>query len=172
MFASITNRAGSLITVLLVLMTAAGFKVSAHTFHTSLMRMEFNATEKTVECTLQVYSHDLELALNKRAGKSISLDESAAVDQLIQNYLREMLILKNSQSDIKTFSWIGRESLGDNQILYFEAKMPEGLNGAVLTNRLMFDIADDQVNMVNVLNQGERIDLAFRKGEETLPIKK
>jgi hypothetical protein len=158
--------------VLLVIMTAAGLKVSAHTFHTSLMRMEFNETEKTLECTLQVYSHDLELALNKRAGKSISLDESAAVDQLIQGYLREMLILKNSQGDIKTFSWVGKESLGDSQILYFEAKMPEGLDGAVLSNRLMFDIADDQVNMVNVLNQGEKIDFAFRKGEETRAIRK
>jgi hypothetical protein len=172
MFARSTTRASSLFTVLLILLTAPGFKVTAHTFHTSLMRMEFNETEKTVECTLQVYAHDLELALNRRAGKSISLDESAAVDQLIQGYLSEMLVLKNSQNDVKTFSWVGRESLGDTLILYFEAKMPEGLDGAVLTNRLMFDIADDQVNMVNILNRGERIDFAFRKGEETGPIKK
>ncbi len=38
----------------------------AHTFHTSLMRMEYNEDEKLVEISVQVFAHDLEEILGRR----------------------------------------------------------------------------------------------------------
>jgi len=50
--------------------------------------------------------------------------------------------------------------------LYVETKMPEGLDGAQLRDRLFFEMLDDQVNLVHLKFAGKKADLVFKVGDE------
>lgn len=137
-----------------------------HTFHTSLMQAEYNEKEKSVEISIQVFSHDLENILSKRSGKRIRLDKTPEAPALTLAYLSEAVILKNRDGQPKKFSWVGLEAQADAVWLYVETKMPEGLEGAQLRNRILFDLLDDQVNLVHFKYEGKKADLVFKPGED------
>lgn len=139
--------------------------LSAHTFHTSLMQMEYNPQEQLVEISVQVFSHDLETVLSRRNGKTVRLDRTAGVDKLVLSYLQDTINITNGDGQAKTLSWVGMEAKADAVWLYVEAKMPEGLAGAQVRNRILFDLLDDQVNIVHAKYDGRKADLVFKPGD-------
>jgi hypothetical protein len=155
---------GTLLLVALTCFPAEGGS-ARHTFHTSLMQAEYNEQEKSVEISIQVFAHDLENILSKRNGKRIRLDKTPDADKLTLAYLSEAVNLKNREGQLKTFSWVGMESQADAVWLYIETKMPEGLQGAQLRNRIFFDLLEDQVNLVHIKYEGKKADLVFKPGE-------
>lgn len=140
-------------------------QAAAHTFHTSLMSMEYNREEHLVEITLQVFTHDLETILTRRTGKSVHLDQTPNAEALTFAYLQEAVNLKNGAGETKALAWVGMELQVDRVWLYVEAKMPEGLSGAQLRDRLFFDLLDDQVNLVHLKDEDKKSDLVFKPGD-------
>ncbi len=138
---------------------------SAHTFHTSLMRLEYNAKERNVEISIQVFAHDLETILSKRAGKSVRLDKSPDAASLTLAYLRDTFVIKNRNGQTKTLTWVGMEAEADAVMLYVETKMPEGIGGAQVRDQIFFDLLEDQINLVNARYDGKRNDLVFKPGD-------
>lgn len=143
---------------------------SAHTFHTSLTRMDYNTDEKTVEITIQVFAHDLETAIEKRAGKRVNLEKSPDSKKFILDYLNDKFALKNKSGETQKLSWIGKEQSADSIWIYVEAKAPEGLENASLENRLFFELHNDQVNLVTYRAAGKKRDFAFKPGDRTKKI--
>ncbi len=143
---------------------------SAHTFHTSLMRLEYNAKEQNVEISIQVFAHDLETILSKRAGKRIRLDKSLDAASLTLAYLQDTFAIKNRDGQTKTLAWVGMEPEADAVMLYVETKMPEGIGGAQVRNRIFFDLLEDQINLVNARYDGKRTDLVFKPGDGFKPL--
>lgn len=139
--------------------------VAAHTFHTSLMSMEYNSGEQLMEISVQVFSHDLETILSKRSGKDVRLGKTPGAEALTFAYLQDAVNLKNGAGQDKSLAWVGMESLSDRVWLYVEAKMPEGLSGAQLRNRIFFDLLDDQVNLVHLKDEDKKNDLVFKPGD-------
>lgn len=157
-----------ILTVMLSLLLSAmsAQAVPPHTFHTSLMQLEYNAEEQTVEVALQVFVHDLENMLSQRSGKQVRLDKTPEAAALTLAYLNEAVRLKNREGQAKAFTWVGMEPSADAVWLYFETKMPEGLEGAQLRDRLFFEMLDDQVNLVHIKYAGKKADLVFKAGDE------
>jgi hypothetical protein len=157
----------TLIKLLLVLLAcaAASPRATAHTFHTSLMSVEYNHQEQLVEISIQVFSHDLEDILSKRKGRHVRLDKSPDAELLTFAYLREAVNLKNAAGEVKSLDWVGMETRADSVWLYIEAKMPEGLSGAQLRDRIFFDLLADQVNLVHLKDEDKKSDLVFKPGD-------
>jgi hypothetical protein len=137
-----------------------------HTFHTSLMQLEYNAQSQSVEVSIQVFVHDLENILSRRSGKSVRLDKTPEAAQLTLAYLNEAVSLKNREGQSKTFTWVGMEPEADAVWLYVETKMPEGIEGAQVRDRLFFEQLDDEVNLVHVKDEGKKADLVFKPGDD------
>jgi hypothetical protein len=127
-------------------------------------RLEYNAEERSVEITIQTFADDLEDILSKRAGKSVRLDASKDVDRLAFDYVRSVIELKgrNGSSELQ---WVGMEAKGGTAWLYVLAKMPEGLSKASVRNSLLFDLFEDQVNIVNVWYDTKKTSLVFKRGD-------
>ncbi len=142
-------------------------QTSAHRYHTSLTRVELNDKEKLLEITVQTFSHDLEAALEKHQGKRISLDKTENIEQIIVKYLGENFVVKNEKGETKQLRWIGREQKTDTVWLYLEADMPEGIEGATLDNRFMFEVFDDQVNLVSARYNNQLNHLVFRPNDKS-----
>lgn len=156
----------SLITALIWLPCIGTPAASAHTFHTSLMQLEYNEQEKTVEISIEVFAHDLEDVLSSRSGRHVMLDRTPDADKLALAYLQDTVTLKNGAGEIKALSWVGMESKADAVWLYVEAQMPEGLQGAQLRDGIFFELLDDQVNLVHVKHGSLKMDLVFKRGDE------
>ena len=171
-FSSIVIKSLLLVLFGMALVVRPMRSASAHTFHTSLMQMEYNARDETLEVAVQVFTHDLENVLTRRRGGSgrVRLDKTPDAAKLALAYLNEAFTLKNREGEAKTFTWVGMEQSADAVWLYVEAKMPEGLAGASLRNRIFFDLLDDQVNLVHVKFDGRKTDLVFKPGDDFKPI--
>ena len=141
-------------------------ETSAHRYHTSLARVEYNDKEKLLEITVQTFSHDLEAALEKHHGKRVSLDKTPNVEQIIVKYLSENFVVKNQKGETKQLRWIGKEQQTDTVWLYLEAEMPEGIEGATLDNRFMFETFNDQINLVSARYDNQKNDLIFRPNDK------
>lgn len=141
------------------------YAATAHKFYTSLARVEYNAGEKTVEVTLRVFADDLELALTRRAGREVRLDETKDADRLVLAYLRDTFGIRNRDGEAKTLKWVGMELRAGVAWLYVEAEMPEGLAGARLSDHVLFELFDEQVNTVSVRYPGAKGDIVFVHGD-------
>ena len=140
-------------------------KAAAHKYYTSLAQVEYNAGDKSVEVSLRVFADDLELALTRRAGREVSLDETKDVDRLVLAYLRDTFEIRNRDGESKALKWVGMELRAGVAWLYFEAEMPEGLAGGRLRDHVLFELFAEQVNTVSVRYQGARADLVFARGD-------
>lgn len=147
-------------------------KAIAHRYHTSVTRLEYNVEEHSAEITIQTFADDLEAALSKRtrskASENIRLDGSKA-NALVFDYLRTVFQLNSGSGQIE-LQWVGMELKGYSVWIYVQAKLPGGLSKASVRNNLLFDLFEDQVNIVNVLQHGKKVSLVFRRGDDAQPI--
>jgi hypothetical protein len=139
-------------------------KSFAHKYHTSVTRVEYNAKERSAEITLRTFTDDLEAILTKRAGRTVNLDASKDVERLVFDYLRSAFELKKRDASSE-LQWIGMEVKGEMIWIYVLAKTPEGLSKASIRNDLLFDLFEDQVNIVNILDEGKKTSLVFKRGD-------
>jgi hypothetical protein len=136
--------------------------VEGHKFHASFVTMNYNQEEKSVEITMRFFPDDLEAALAKQNHKTVHLDHSKAVADLILAYLKKTFELKQGER-LQSFKWVGMDLGADNAYIYFEAKLPGGLSGAQIRNHFLFEMFDDQANIVTIKHDGKQTDHVFRK---------
>jgi hypothetical protein len=139
----------------------------AHKYHTSVTRLEYNAEDRSAEITIQTFTDDIEAILTKRTGRTIRLDASKDSGRLVLDYLRSAFELRMDGTNLE-LQWVGLEMKGGTAWLYVLAKLPGGLSKASLRNALLFDLFEDQVNIVNVLNNGKRRSLVFKRGDNDM----
>ena len=138
---------------------------AAHKFHTSFTEAEYNARERSLEITLRTFPDDLENVLIRRSGKAVRLGQKKEAEALLVAYLQETFQLKTARGEAVKLSWVGMDAGVDSAWLYFEAKMPDGFAGAQLRNQFLFDLYDDQINLVNVKHDKRKRALTFKNGD-------
>lgn len=115
---------------------------------------------------MRIFADDLENALTRRANARVSLDRTPDVDKQILAYVNDSFELKNKNGQQKRLTWVGKEVKVDAVWLYVEAPMPEGLDGAQLRNRLLFEMFPEQVNIVDIKDRKRKANLVFAAGDD------
>ena len=136
---------------------------SAHRYHTSVTRLEYNAEERLVEITVQTFADDIEAALKRGGASNVRLD-SKTTHALVLEYLQKVFEIRSGDSRLE-FQWIGMELKGYTVWVYLQAKAPNGLLRTSLRNNLLFEVFPDQVNIVNIIRDGKRTSLVFKRGD-------
>jgi hypothetical protein len=152
--------------VVCALATPAARGVSAHKFHTSFAEADYDAETRSLQITLRTFPDDLESAVRRRGGKRVSPDDKRAFGAQVFAYLQETFRLKTAKGEAAQLSWVGMDAGVDSAWLYFEAPMPEGVEGAQLSQQFLCDLYDDQINLVNVKSAGKKVELRFERGGE------
>jgi hypothetical protein len=142
------------------------FTVSAHRYHTSLTRMDYNEKEKTVEISIQLFTHDLVPVLEQKAGKRVDLEKTPEADKLVLDYLNENFIFKNKTGESQKLRWVGKELEVDAVWVYVEISTAENLSGANLQNSILFESFPEQTNLVVARFGGKKADLMFKVGDK------
>jgi predicted RNA-binding protein len=142
-----------------------------HVFHTSLTRIDYNAKQKILEISIQLFTHDLVPLLEKKSGRRIDLEKTPDIDKLIFSYLNENFVLKDDMGETKKIKWVGKELDVDTTRVYVEIstdKSPEGFN---LQNTIFFESFPEQTNLVIARFDEKKADLLFKAGDKFKEIK-
>ena len=145
--------------------------VSAHRFHTSLTRIDYNSEEKLFEISIQLFTHDLIPLLEQRSGKRVDLEKTLNVDKIILEYLNENFVLSDKEGEKKNLKWVGKESDIDSVRIYLETPSNENLENYKLKNTIFFESFREQTNLVVCRYDGKKADLMFKVGDKIKEIK-
>jgi hypothetical protein len=127
-----------------------------HPFHVTLAEAEFNPETRRLEVALRVYHPlDLETALTRLAGRKVTLDGTADVDELIAAYLDEAFVVERPDGTRAALEWVGKEVTLKTAWLYFEVDLPGGPEGCTFADRVLFEVEPDQANTI-VFRDGRR----------------
>lgn len=141
-------------------------QASAHRYHTSLTRMDYNAEDKNVEITIQLFIHDLEKALERFAKKRIDVGKSADIDKIIEKYLSENFVLKNKKGENLKLKWVGKELNVDTALVYLETASEESIEGYNLQNSIFFESFAEQTNLLIARFENKKVDLLYKVGDK------
>jgi hypothetical protein len=141
-------------------------KAEAHTYHTSLTRMDYNAKDKNIEISVQLFIHDVTPMLERRLKKRVDIEKTAEVDAELFKYLSETFIFQNKKGEAQKLKWVGREFENDVVYVFVEIPFEESFEGTKLQNTIFFESYPEQTNLV-VANFGEKkIHLLFKSGDK------
>ena len=158
--------------VLVVLVAlVACVPVSAHKFHASLAEVDYNAKSGSAEIAIRMFVDDLEDAVSRSAGRRVRIDTTADFDRYALAYVQSALKITDRDGHELQLAWVGKDASVDEVWVYVEAPAPSGLDGARLSNKIFFDLFDDQVNTVIVKRNGAKSTVVFKPGdgEKTIP---
>lgn len=150
-----------------------------HKFHATIAQLEYNAKEQSVEAVIRFFADDFETAISQHAKREIKFNTPQALKdrantEAVFSYVRDRFELKGKNGNPVKLAWVGMELQAEMVWVYFEGKLPGGLGGAQLRNRVMQELFDDQVNIVNFKFDGKQTGTMFnlQDGFKLVPDKK
>ena len=151
--------------VLTMLLLLSGVSASAHEFHTSLMTVDHNRSEKTLEVTLRVFAHDLEPAIRAHLKRHVDIGASGS-DQKVFAYIRERISFKTAKGKALEARWVGKEAEAQVIYYYFELPYSGDVSQLMVSNSLFFERFEEQVNYVTLRSETKKWDLVFKVGDK------
>ncbi len=141
----------------------AGFLLSArrpapHPFHVSVIEINHNAADKTLEISCKIFTDDFEKILSKNYKTKVDLTNppnKAAMDTLVRRYIFSHLALKANGKPV-SLSYVGFEQENEAVYGYVEVDNIPSVSRVDITNSLMYDQFDDQINIMHVIVNGNR----------------
>jgi len=149
------------------------FVLMAHDIHLSVLEIKWAKDGKYLECALKVFSDDIQEASSQTEIKTYNHYSAfeGQQDPRIFEYVKQNILFDQKAN----YSLIGMEEQDISTWIYFEVKFLNSQNNLFqkvrLTNNMLFDLFDDQENIVHYLkkekkesfllhNANNRIDLS------------
>ncbi len=131
-----------------------------HPFHVSVVEIEHNANDKTLEISCKIFTDDFETILARNYNAKVDLtnppaNNHAAMDSLVKKYIYSHLSLKLGGKPA-AFNYIGYEVEKEAAYGYIEVANVTAVSKLDITNTVLFDKFDDQVNIMHVKVNGDR----------------
>jgi hypothetical protein len=129
-----------------------------HPFHVSVIEINHNANDKTLEISCKIFTDDFEKILAKTYKTHVDLGNPpnhAAMDSLVKKYIFSHLGLKANGKTVN-LSYVGFEPDHEAVYGYVEVDNIPALTKIDITNTIMYDQFDDQVNIMHVIVNGNR----------------
>jgi hypothetical protein len=136
-----------------------------HPTHISIAEVDFFSNKKEIQVAAKVFTDDFDAAIQKISEKSMYLDtkkENPQADEWIKTYLQANFKIKINQKTVLNLNYVGKEYIDDATWVYFSypfaAKKIQSLE---VTNTLVFDLFDDQKNVVNIRKDRKAVKTDF-----------
>lgn len=145
------------IPLLAVVLTSAR-PATAHPFHVSVVEIEHNAAEKTLEISCKIFTDDFETILAKNYKTKVDLinpANKAAMDTLVKKYIFSHLSLRVNGKPV-AFTYLGYENENEAAYGYFEVENVTSVSKLEITNSILYDKFDDQIGIMHVKNGSSR----------------
>lgn len=156
LFAHRSSIIGAL--VLALVLTPVG-TASAHKFYASLAQVERTANGR-LEIALRFFPTDLEEALRKTTGMRVAVEDSKAFAAAFIPWLNSAFALESSGVR-SAFTYVGADVTVKTAWIYVEADWATPLDRSAMTNTILIDLFQAQVNTVNFVEGGTHSSQVF-----------
>lgn len=129
-----------------------------HPFHVSVIEINHNAADKTLEISCKIFTDDFERALAKNYKTKVDLINppvKSRMDTLIKKYLLANLTIK-ANGKPAVFDYLGFENDHEAAYAYIEVTGITSVNRFDITTSIMYDLFDDQMNIFHITVDGKR----------------
>jgi hypothetical protein len=133
-----------------------------HPFFVSVVQIDQNTKEKSLEVSVRIFAEDLEATLKKFGNAKIDLQhptDKAAVDKLITSYVQSKLQLKVDGKPV-TMHYIGYEQRLESIWVYLEVDNVSSLKKLDVNCNLLYEFEQKQSNIIHVKAAGS--DKSFK----------
>jgi hypothetical protein len=124
----------------------------AHPYYVSVVQIDHNAKEKSLEISVRVFTEDIEQALKKSSGANVNIihpKDKAAADKIVYNYFQKHLRLTLNGKPV-AFQYVGYELQSESVWSYFEVKNVDDVKKLDVFTDMLYDITDKQENIIQV----------------------
>ncbi len=142
-----------------------------HDFHISKCIIDYNESEKALQITMHLFIDDFEEALRRQGKDKLHIcteKESPQAEEYIADYLKQgfRLVVNGEQ---KAYTFLGKEQSDDLQAMwcYMEIADVNQLSSLEVTNQLLLEVFNDQVNIVQISGPGDQQGYFMFKAEQT-----
>ena len=130
--------------------------VLAHPFYISMTDINYNAKSKSMEVSVRIFSDDFEKTLRKNCNCKVDLtakETTVAMKPLVEQYILKHLQIKvNGQMLALKFKGYQQEE--ESTWNYFEAENVQSPMKINITNTLLHDYKEEQINMLHINVKG------------------
>lgn len=132
--------------------------VAVHPFHVSVIEINHNAADRTLEISCKIFTDDFEKALAKNYKTKVDLinpPNKAAMDSLVKKYLYSHLTIRANGKPV-VFNYLGFENDHEAAYGYIEVPNVPAVNNVEIQTSIMYDMFEDQMNIFHVTVGGKR----------------
>lgn len=123
-----------------------------HPYHVSMTEIQYNKSTKALEVSVRVDTDELEKAIKQTTkGKVDLLNEAQkeTTNKLLAEYITKQVKIKVNGKDVE-MNYFGFETQEGNIWSYFEVPNIAAVNTIDVTNTLLHESQDKQVNFIHV----------------------
>ena len=129
-----------------------------HPFYVSVTEINQNSAAKTLEISCKFFSDDLEQIIEKdyKAQLDITLEKDKdAFNKYIPDYISKHFLL-TINAKLAAINYVGFEKEKESAYAYFEVKEITDVKTINVTNNLLYDFIDQEINIMHITVMGKR----------------
>lgn len=146
-----------------LMMLMPGLWASAHKFYTSLTQVEYNSKTQSAEVIMNLFTDDIEVAVSAYHKQRIKSSDQN-FKSLCYQYLDAKFQVLDAENRILKNEYVGLEFNRDMVSVFFEIKVPQGLNKVKLKQTTLLEAFTEQTNIVNLKNGKGKTSLVYKAG--------
>ncbi|RYY61104.1 MAG: hypothetical protein EOO05_07610 [Chitinophagaceae bacterium] len=144
-----------------------------HPFHVSTTEINQNLADKTLEISCHIFTDDFETAISKEFGGKTDFSKESMkplMDSLTRKYILNHLSLKVNNRGA-ALNYVGWERENEAVYVYLQVDGVSAVTQVEVVNTILYNLFDDQMNIVHVKVNGERKSHKMNYPEKNLSVK-
>jgi hypothetical protein len=146
-----------LVPLLGIVLSSASLDIS-HPFHVSVVEINHNAADKSLEISCKIFTDDFEKVLAQNYKTKVDLTnppDRKAMDSVVKKYILSHLSV-SVDGKPGALSYLGFEKENEAVYSYVQVDNVASVKKVEVTDKLMQDMFTDQVNIIHLIVKGER----------------
>ena len=129
-----------------------------HPFYVSVTEVSHNSSEKSLEISYKFFADDFEHVLEKAYKVQLDITtekDKASFDKLIPDYISKHFVITTDGKPAR-LSYVGYEKDKESVYCYFEVTNFSAAKRLDVTNNLLYDLTQEQINIMHITVNGKR----------------
>lgn len=139
---------------------AAPLEAARHPIHSTLAEISFDPAARIATVRVRAFADDFGTAI-ARWRRLHPRAHGTRPDSLSLDYLAHAITLESAPGGIAKLEWCGVQQTGAVLWLCLRGQLDRGLEGVRVADRVLNDLFDDEINIVQVETAGRKTSAVF-----------
>ena len=133
----------------------------SHDYYVSTTQLEYISEKDVIQITIKIFKDDIESVISKK-NKIIDNSDLIQINRKLNEYIVEKFRISVNNDNV-IFDFIGKEYKKDMIQIYYEVNLAEKIKKITIENNLLFDLIDNQQNIIHFKNENFRKSFLLTK---------